>query len=72
MSHAGHPLCLYGDPAFALNAHLQGPFRNIILAPQMMAFNKCLSEVRLSIEWLFGGIAYYFKFMDFKKNFKLG
>lgn len=30
-----------------------------------------MSEVRVSVEWLFGGIANYFKFLDFKKNLKI-
>ena len=72
VSPAGHPMCLYGDPAFPLRVHLQAPFRNVNLTPQMMAFNKCMSEVRVSVEWMFGDIANYFKFMDFKKNYKMG
>ena len=31
-----------------------------------------MSNVRLSVEWLFGDIINYFKFMDFKKNLKIG
>jgi hypothetical protein len=31
-----------------------------------------MSSVRVSVEWLFGDIANYFKFMDFKKNLKIG
>ena len=38
----------------------------------MEAFNKSMSNVRTSIEWLFGDTVEYFKFMDFKKNLKLG
>ena len=72
VSPAGHPICLYGDPAYPLRVHLQAPFRNVNLTPQMMAFNKCMSEVRVSVEWMFGDIANYFKFMDFKKNLKIG
>ncbi|XP_062312501.1 uncharacterized protein LOC134017158 [Osmerus eperlanus] len=72
VSPAGHPMCLYGDPAYPLRVHLQAPFRNVNLTPQMMAFNKCMSEVRVSVEWMFGDIANYFKFMDFKKNLKIG
>ena len=68
VSPAGHPMCLYGDPAYPLRVHLQAPFRNVNLTPQMMAFNKGMSEVRVSVEWMFGDIANYFKFMDFKKN----
>ena len=30
-----------------------------------------MSEVRVSVEWIFGDIINYFKFMDFKKNLKI-
>ena len=38
----------------------------------MEAFNKAMSQVRVSVEWLFGDIVNYFKFLDFKKNLKIG
>ena len=69
---AGRPLCVYGDPAYPLRVHLQTPFRNMILTPQMANFNKAMSSVRVSVEWLFGDIVEYFKFVDFKKNLKIG
>ena len=50
---AGHPLCLYGDPAYPLRVHLQGPFKGAIITPQMQAFNSAMSIVRISVEWLF-------------------
>ena len=65
---AGHPLCVLGDHDYPLRVHLQVPFRNMILTPQMVNFNKAVSCVRVSVEWLFGGIVEYFKFVDFKKN----
>ena len=34
-------------------------------------YNKAMSAVRMSVEWLFGDIVNYFKFLDFKKNLKL-
>ena len=72
ISPAGQPLCIYGDPAYPLRMHLQGPFRNAHLTPQMQQFNKCMSEVRTSVEWLFNDIN-YFKFLDLKKkNLKVG
>jgi len=58
----GDPLCLYGDPAYHLGLHLQAPFRNMHLTPQM---------VRVAVEWLFGNIANYFKFIDFKSQWKV-
>ena len=35
-------------------------------------FNKAMNSVRVSVEWLFRDIAEYFKFVDFKKNLKIG
>ena len=68
----GHPMCIYGDPAYPLRVHIQAPFRNAILTPQMQEYNAAMSSVRISVEWLFGDIVNYFKFLDFKKNLKLG
>ena len=66
-SPTGQPLCVYGDPAYPLRVHLQCPFRNAILTPQMQNFNSSMSALRISVEWLF---VKYFKFLDFKKKFK--
>ena len=71
-STAGHPMCIYGDPAYLLRVHLQGPFKNAVLTPQMHAYNAAMSSVRISVEWLFGDIINYLKFLDFKKNLKIG
>ena len=71
-SPAGLPMCIYGDPAYPLRVHLQGPFRNPHLTPLMEAFNASMSSVRISMEWLFGDVINYFKFLDFKKNLKIG
>jgi len=69
----GDILCIYGDPAYPLRPQLMCPYRNIrALTPHMMAFNKAKSEVRVAVEWRFGNIADYFKFIDYKKNLKLG
>ena len=65
-------MCLYGDPAYPLRTTLQAPFRNVHLTPQMMLFNKSMSEVRVAVEWIFGDIVNYFKFIDFKKDLKIG
>lgn len=71
VSPTGQPFCIYGDPAYPLRVQLQGPFKNAILTPQMQAYNTAMSKVRMSVEWLFGDISTYFKFIDFKKNLKL-
>ncbi|CAB3977112.1 Hypothetical predicted protein [Paramuricea clavata] len=68
----GTPLCLYGDPAYPLRVHLQQPFRNnAALTEDMRQYNKAMSSVRVSVEWLFGEITKYFKFVDFKQQLKI-
>lgn len=69
---AGFPLCVYGDPAYPLRVHLQAPFRGAALTPQQRDYNKSMSAARVSVEWLFNDIVNYFKFLDFKKNLKIG
>jgi hypothetical protein len=71
-SPTGQAMCVYGDPAYPLRVHLQAPFSNAAITQPMKDFNKSMSAVRVSVEWLFGDIVNYFKFMDFKKNLKLG
>ena len=71
-SFTGQPMRLYGDLAYPLRIHLQIPFRNAVLTPAMQAFNSSMSAVRESVEWLFGDIINYFKFMDFNNNLKIG
>ena len=69
--HNGNLLCLYGDPAYPLGVHLQAPFKNIQLTPQMVLYNAAMSEVRVAVEWLFGNITNYFKFIDFKSQLQI-
>ena len=74
-SPTGDVLCLYGDPAYPLRPHLMAPYRVgevPVITQDMLAFNEAMSSVRVSVEWLFGDIANYFKFLDFKANLKLG
>jgi hypothetical protein len=66
------PMCLYGDPAYPLRVHLQAPYRNAQLTQQMRLFNTLMSSTRVSVEWLFGYIINYFKFVDFKNNLNIG
>ena len=70
-SPTGKALCIYGDPAYPLRIHLQAPFRNANLTEEMKAYNKAMSSVRVAVEWLFGKIVKYFKFVDFKRNLSI-
>ena len=64
---------VYDDPAYPLRIHLQAPFRNTArLTQQMALFNKSMSKVRMSVELIFGDVINDFKFLDSKKNLKIG
>ena len=66
----GNLLCIYGDPAYPLRQQLMGPSRGAATTLQD-AWNKSMSQSRTSVEWIFGDIINYFKFLDFKKGLKL-
>ena len=42
---AGQPMCVYGDPAYPLRVHLQGPFKYGVLTNQLKAYNASMSAV---------------------------
>ena len=67
----GDILCVNCDPAYPLRPQLQCPFRGARLKNIQKVWNKSMSQVRVSVEWLFGDVASYFKFLDFKKNLKI-
>ena len=60
-------LCIYGDPAYPLSVHLQGPFLGVNLAQDQKRFNTAMSSVQTSVKRLFGLVSNYFKFVDLKK-----
>ena len=69
---AGREMCLYGEPAYPLRIHLQAPSRVGVLTRQMEIFKEKMSALRESVELLFADIINYFKFLDFKKNLRIG
>ena len=70
-SPTGQAMCIYGDPAYPHCVHLQRLFQYGVLTHQMQSFNESMSKVRSSVDWIFGDIINYFKFLDFKKDWKL-
>lgn len=64
-------LSIYGDPAYPLRPHLLGPYKGAITTPLQDQWNKSMSQVRITVEWIFGDIVNYFKFLDFKKGLKI-
>ena len=68
----GNPLYVYGGPAYPIRAHLQRSCKGGVLTPPQQDFNTSISTVRSSVERIFGDIVNYLKFLDFKKNLKIG
>ena len=62
----------YARGVFQMGCPLTNCFGFVDGTPQMRDFNSAMSRVRISVEWLFGDISTYFKFIDFKKNLKIG
>ena len=67
----GNVLCIYGDPAYPHRPQLQRPFQGPRITQHEKDWNTAMSKVRVSVEWVFGDIINYFKFLDFKKNLKV-
>ena len=53
-----------------LRVYLQTPFCIVPPNPLMEEYTHSMSSVRISVEWIFGDIINYFKFVDFKKDLK--
>ena len=68
----GQVLYLFGDPAYPMRRHLQSSFSSAHLNQQLRNFNQSMSQVRVTIEWVFGDVIIYLKHMDFRENLKIG
>ena len=61
------------DPAYSQKVNLQRAFgRRPVLIPEENSFKQSMSKVRISVERLFGDILNNFKFVDLRKNLKIG
>ena len=47
------------------------PFKGAGVKQIQQEWNQAMSKVRINVEWIFGDIINYFKFLDFKKDLKL-
>ena len=54
-----------------LHSPLQTPFWGANLTPLQISWNKEITSACVSLEWVFGDIIEYFKFLDFWKNLKI-
>ena len=58
------------ETVYSLHHHRLTAWNHTLMSPPHH-FNKSMSSVRISVEWLFGDIVNYFKFVDFKKTQKI-
>ena len=66
-------LCVcMGIQRIPLASTYKAPFRNVLITPQMARFNERMSEVRVAVEWMFGCVSNYYKFIDFQKQLQIG
>ena len=63
-------MCVWGPSLNPLRPHLQASYKGAGITPDQLSWNKGMSSVRVAVEWVFGDIVNYFKFMDFKKILK--
>ena len=61
----------YGDPAYPLRPQFQTSFWSAQITPLQNEWNKVESSVRVSVEWVFGDVINYHKFLDFCKDKKM-
>ena len=68
----GSDLCVYSDLGYPIRPQLQTGFKNNgNLTQQQTDYNKTMSALRVAVDWIFGDIATFFAFLDFKKKHKL-
>lgn len=60
-------MVLYGDLVYFLRVYFIVLYCGVGIILQMEDFNNLMSSVCILVEWFFGDIINYFKFVDFKK-----
>ena len=58
--------------SYSMRRHLQSPFSGARLNQQQRSSQVRVSQVRVTVEWVFGDVINYFEHIDFKKNLKIG
>lgn len=62
---------VYGDAAYPITSHVDHGFREANLDAAQKAYNRELSRVRVSTQWMFGKVTAEYAFVDFKTNIKI-
>ena len=62
---------IYGDPAYKIRRYIVGPFEAAADNSPEALFNSKMSEVRIVVEWAFGGVVNLFRSMQYSKHWRL-
>jgi hypothetical protein len=65
------PMALYADQGYALNPRLFCPYPDGRVDARHMAFNKTMSQSRITVEWSYGRIIALWKALNFKESLKI-
>lgn len=68
----GLQYCTYGDSGYNWREFLEIPFQGSNISDNQNAFNKRMSEERVTVEWMFKEVKQYWTAVDFKRKMKLG
>jgi len=68
---SGTRYCIYGDSGYNRRWYLEVPFKGTTLTPAQTAFNKAMSSIRISVEWIFKEVKMHFTVVDFKRKMKI-
>ena len=72
LNYGKEKFCLFGDSGYHERWYLIVPFTGTSMNPPQQLFNKSMSSVRISIEWIFKEIKLYFSTIDIKRTFRVG
>ena len=72
LNYGNEKFCLFGDSGYNERWYLIVPFSGTSMNPPQQLFNKSMSSVRITIEWIFKEIKLYYSTVDFKRKLRLG
>lgn len=67
----GKQYCIYGDSGYNQRDFMDVPFQGGALNADMRAFNKAMSEGRITIEWMFKEVKTFWTAVDFPRKLRV-
>lgn len=66
----GTSYCIHGYSGYSPRWFMEVPFQGGNISPPQAAFNKAMSAVRITVEWIFKEVKIHFATVDFKRKMK--